>query len=147
MFWFSTFLLLMVSIIAFVLLNNFIFRRTDQESSPQAKIFPWSRRYSTSKGFSMINECSMIKEVFHKTFFSWLSKARKFITSNDFSTIRKIFCKQGIFPWWRKCSTTKDLSVINKVFHKQRFFHNQRSFPQTKYFQRSRKFSTSEDFT
>ena len=132
MFWFSTFLLLMVSIIAFVLLNKCIFRRTDQESSPQAKIFPWSRRYSTSKGFSMINECSMIKEIHHK---QWLFHDQEnFLQARNFSMMKEMFHNQRlirdqqsfsqaeIFPQPKKFSTNKIFSTITEVFHKRRFY-------------------------
>ena len=50
------------------------------------------------------------------------------------------------FPSSRKFSTTIDISLINKVFHKPIFFFHQRSFPQAKIFPSSRKFSTSKKF-
>ena len=80
----------------------------------------WSRKFYTTRGFSMI------KEVFHKQIlfhsqrnFSWL---RKFSTSRDFSINKEIFHDQGSFsqakilPQLRKFSTSKDFFLIMEEF-------------------------------
>ena len=68
-----------------------------QGSSPQAKIFPSSRRFPTSRYFFFI------KEVFHKQIF--------FLHQESFPQV-------NIFPSSRRFSTWKDFSFNKEVFHK-----------------------------
>ena len=92
----------------------------------------WSRKFSTTRGFSMI------KEVFHrqKCFrnqrnFSW---SRTFSISRDFSINKEIFHDQGSFsqakilPQLRKFSTSKYFFLIMEVFFTIKDFSTIKNF-------------------
>ena len=65
--------------------------------------------------------------------------------NNNFFHKQRSFTQAKTFPGLKKCSRTRDISMIKEAFHKQVFLHNQRSFqyfffPET-YFSLSRTFS------
>ena len=96
-----------------------------QRRLPQAKIFPSSKKFSTTKDFSFL------MEVFHKP---------RFIQGSFLQA--KICSLSGNF------SINKNVSLIKEVFLQveQRFFLFEEIFPWAKIFSRSMKFSTSNDF-
>ena len=100
---------------------HFIVRRLDQENFPQPEVFPWSRKFSTSRDFS-IN-----KEIFHdQGSFSQakiLPQLRKFSTSKDFFLIMEEFFTIKDFSTIKKC-----LNIFEKHFIPLIIDGNKRSF-------------------
>ena len=48
--------------------------------------------------------------------------------NNNFFHKQRSFTQAKTFPGLKKCSRTRDISMIKEAFHKQVFLHNQRSF-------------------
>ena len=149
-------IVLIVSTPAFVLLDDFIFKRLKaiffstirelfskprfllhQGDFAQVEIFPSSRTspqaksFPSSRTFSTIKHFYFIMEVFLKQRYS--------VHQGSFQQVKA-------FPSWRKLSTSKDFSFIKEVFHKQSIFLCRGSFlPQPKIFLSSRKFFSNKD--
>lgn len=96
----------------------------DWRSVLEPEIFPWLRKLSTSKYFSII------REVFNNFFSS----------RNILFIIKDVFQNQWRFP------QAKIFSWSNNFFTRKTF-HNQGSFPQAKIFSWSRNFLTRKGFT
>ena len=86
------------------------------------------------------------------------SRESKFFTVKEFTTGKKLFHSQGIFPYLKNLSTVKKLFTVKNYFHvkplfdtkillfftSKEVFYSQRKFS-TKKFTWSRKFSTSKE--
>ena len=103
-----------------------------QNIFPQAKVFSWSRKFSTksfpsSSKFPTNQDFFLIKESFNKDFSFTMDVSHK----------QKFFLDQECLPT-RRSRTNQNSSLI-KIF-----FHKQKRFPQTKIFSWPRKFFTNK---